>query len=272
MNQASKPEPSMIQAMSHIVYLHGTPGSPEELSLFPSLPNAVTKAIWAPDRTTTRPDLNLTAYFDHLAATLAQRYPDGGIHLIGFSLGAFVTLEVAHRLGTRVAKIDLVSPAAPLELGNFLPYMAGGKVFQLACDQPRMFSALATLQSAITAIRPGLLYKMIFASAQGGDQRLAADPFFQARIAKIILQTLRHGAKSYRREILGYVTPWSSILARIEAPVTLWHGTSDNWSPPAMTKRLAEQLPNVRNVTMLDGHSHYSTLRFALDHFAGGIT
>lgn len=257
--------------MSHIVYLHGTPGSPEELKLFGSSPNTMSQRIWAPDRNIDQPDLNLAAHFDHLATVLAQRYPDGNIHIIGFSLGAYVTLEVAHRLGARVAKLDLISPAAPLGLGNFLPDMAGAKVFQLARNQPRMFSALTTLQSAITTISPGLLYKMIFASAQGGDAQLSADPIFQARVTKIISQALRRGAKSYRLEILGYVAPWSSILASVQTPVTLWHGTSDNWSPPAMSSRLAEHLPNVRNVTMLDGHSHYSTLRFALDHFAYSI-
>lgn len=65
-------------------------------------------------------------------------------------------------------------------------------------------------------------------------------------------------------EILGFVKPWSAILPEITVPVTLWHGTADNWSPIAMAHHLKEKLPNARPVVRLDGHSHYSTLREAL--------
>lgn len=65
--------------------------------------------------------------------------------------------------------------------------------------------------------------------------------------------------------------PWSSIMAHVGAPVTLWHSIPDNWPPPAMTMRLAEQIPNVRKVVLPGGLSHYSMLSVAPGRIVASI-
>jgi pimeloyl-ACP methyl ester carboxylesterase len=50
----------------------------------------------------------------------------------------------------------------------------------------------------------------------------------------------------------------------IEAPVTIWQGTLDNWVPFAMGHYLNDRLPNVTAFKIIEGASHYSTLREAL--------
>lgn len=245
-------------AAEQFVYFHGQPGSPDEL------PPAAAAGLFAPDRAGDRPDLPLGPYLDHLTATVLERYPAGPIRLVGFSLGAFVAVEVALRITGREVSLDLVSPAAPLGCGDFLPDMAGGAVFGLAARRPGLFALLTRAQGWLAARAPGVLFRQIFAGAAGADAALARDPAFQAMIGRILVHGLSGGAKGYRREVLGYVAWTPDRLSGLTHPVTIWQGEADTWTPPAMARALARLLPEVRAVHDFPGLSHYSTLRAAL--------
>ena len=78
-----------------------------------------------------------TAQFDSLSLIR----PNGGIHLVGFSIGAMVAAHIPAAGPERVNRLKLVPPAAPLQLGKFLPQMAGHTAFRLAARHPRLFSA-----------------------------------------------------------------------------------------------------------------------------------
>lgn len=253
------------------VYFHGEPGSPDELRL---VPGASWPELFAPDRANDRPDLPLAAYLDHLAADVLARFPEGPVRLVGFSLGAFVAVEIALRLQEtapeRALSLDLVSAAAPLGCGDFLPHMAGGMVFSLARQRPRLFAAMTGVQGWLARRAPGLLFGQIFAGAAGADAGLARDPAFRAIIGGILTHSLSRGARGYRREVLGYVVQPPERLAALTRPVRLWHGEADTWAPPAMAGALARTLPNVRAVRMFPGLSHYSTLQAALPEILAG--
>ena len=256
-------------AADQFVYFHGQPGSPDELSLVAA--GRLPSGLFAPDRATDRPDLPLGGYLDHLTATVLARYPAGPIRLVGFSLGAVVAIEVALRIAGRDVRLDLVSPAAPLGLGDFLPDMAGGAVFGLAARSPGLFGLLTGVQGALARLAPDLLFSQIFAGAAGADADLARDPAFQATLKRILAHGLAGGAKGYRREVLGYVAWAPERLSGLTHPVTLWQGEADSWTPPAMARALAAALPGAPEVRTFPGLSHYSTLQAALPAiFAGG--
>lgn len=250
------------------VYFHGQPGSSDELTLVAA--GRLPAALLAPDRAVDRPDLPLGPYLDHLTAAVVARYPDGPIRLVGFSLGAFVALEVALRIADREVRLDLVSPAAPLNLGDFLPEMAGGAVFGLAAKSPGLFGLLTGLQGGLARVAPGLLFGQIFAGAAGADADLARDRAFQATIRRILRSTLANGAKGYRREVLGYVAWPPERLSALIHPVTLWQGEADTWTPPAMARALADALPGAPTLRTFPGLSHYSTLQAALPEILAG--
>jgi pimeloyl-ACP methyl ester carboxylesterase len=241
-----------------IVYLHGVPGGPAELALFGGTPFAGCD-LFAPDRTAaTLGDVAA------LAAAIDARFAGQPVALVGFSLGAFVALQLAARLGDRVTRIDLVAAAAPLESGDYLGAMAGAPVFRAARAAPWRFAALLRTQALLARVAPGLLYRIVFAGAAGADRALVGQPRFRVGIHTILANALRDGAPGYRRELLAYVAPWSAIPGKVTAPVTLWHGSEDNWAPIAMAGALAAALPNVAAVHRLAGLSHYSTLAHAL--------
>ena len=256
----------MIAGATAPLYCHGIPGSAAELDLFGNA--IVANKLHVLDRVAA--SHRGSRWLDHLAEEALAVAGDRPIHLLGFSLGSHAALRLAALLGPRVSSIDLIAPAAPLETGDHLPLMAGGAIFRMARDHPRLFRAVAAGQSAMARGAPGTLAKMLLSSAVAADRSLADTREFQDRLGEILRTSLGTGKAAYRHEISAYVRPWADCLALVEAPVTLWHGEADNWSPPTMTDALAEHMPHIADVHRLAGLSHYSMLRTALPKIIGG--
>ena len=192
------------------------------------------------------------------------------VSLVGFSLGGAMALRLAGHLGDRVAGIDLIAPAAPLTLGNFLPHVAGGALFTLARDYPRLFAIAARGQALAARFVPGLLAKALLGDTRGGDVELARDPAFRALLCSILGQTFAAGGKGYRAEIAAYVADWQVQLDAVTQPVTIWQGDQDNWVPPEMAKALTARLGAHARLELLSGLSHYSALQWYLRRFSPG--
>jgi pimeloyl-ACP methyl ester carboxylesterase len=247
----------LMNDAAETIYFHGLPGTPDELKLARRPVPGNWQAI---DRSVGLSGGSAEAYFDHLAERVRDMSGGAPIRLVGFSLGAVAALQVASRITDRSVSLHLVSAAAPLQSGDFLPRMAGKSVFSLARRSPLAFSGLCAIQSAIVRVSVKPLAAALFSSAQGLDLELKNAPQFKAQIAGIFRHGLGLGLQNYKREIAAYVQDWSVILLNIRHEVTLWHGEMDNWSPPEMAATLGRMLPNVSAVNILPEHSHYSTL------------
>jgi pimeloyl-ACP methyl ester carboxylesterase len=244
------------------------PGSSAELSLFGDVQS---KAIFSLDRFHSNREDDR---FDAMVQAIIARYPGSAIRLVAFSLGALPALEIASRMGAGVSGIDLIAPAAPLTAKD--RDMAGYPVFSIARRSPMLFRLLTIAQTTLARLAPSLLYAGLFKTAQGADLALSHDPIFRKWLTDMLGQCFSDGGRTYRKEISAYVAPWSQLLPKITQPVTLWHGTLDNWAPIGMSERLQMQLPNVVALNRLEGLSHYSTLQVALraiiaDDVPGGV-
>lgn len=246
-----------------IVYLHGVPGTSAELALWDGIAK-LGPTVFAPDRHAIDPRLDADAMFDLLAREIATRADTRPIHLIGFSLGAFAALQIASRLRARIARLDLISAAAPLALGDFLPSMAGRQVFGMARVGGWKFQAAVRVQAALGRRAPSLMTAMLFASAVPADNRLFAQNGVKARYRQMLRASFTDGGSSYRREICAYVQPWAHSLAHVTAPAVLWHGSADNWTPIGMAEALVAVLPVPSRIERLEGQSHYSAMAAAL--------
>ena len=243
-----------------LIYFHGAPGAPQEAAFFDVAGKAQGVCVVALDRFALPASLQGDAYYRLLASQIQDLAGGQKVVLVGFSIGAFVALQTSRFLGGQVESLHLMSAAAPLEGGNFLPGMAGQRIFQLARVVPWVFSLLSAWQSVLARWFPKALFGMLFASAVGSDRRLADDAQFQMRLIGVLQACFRGKLRGDVRDVTSYVQPWSHTLSQVHCPVTVWHGTQDNWSPPAMADYLQAALPHCQQVHKLDGLSHYGCL------------
>ncbi|MFM7027296.1 MAG: alpha/beta fold hydrolase [Chakrabartia sp.] len=244
---------TVADPLPRIAYFHGLPGGAGEW-----------QCCAPPDLFAFAPDRNAATN----PAALARRVLDNCHHenliLIGFSLGAPIALAVARELGERVAQIHLISPAAPLHLGHFLDDMAGGGLFRLARSSPTLFKMVARFESLLARTMPFFLLDRLFASAVGEDRALRCDPAFRQAMAAILREGLGRDPSGFVAEVRAYVSDWRDDLSRARAPVTIWQGDLDSWTPPSMAEALATALPGPVTLHRLPGCAHYSTLYAAL--------
>ncbi len=238
------------------LYFHGLPGSAAELASFGPEIAARARGFHVAPR---------GGDVAQLANRIAARFPDGPLVLVGFSLGAAAALRVAPHLAERVARIDLVSPAAPLQLGDFLGGMAGAPVFRAALAGRAPFAALTLVQAQVARLAPVRMASALMAKAKGEDRALAVDPRFIAALAQSLRHSLLADRAAYMAEIRAYLRDWRTELARVHQPVSIRQGSEDDWTPPAMAVALAKALPDCAGLQTEPGLSHFSTLRAYLE-------
>ena len=203
------------------------------------------------------------AYYQHIAQAINTVLSGAPADFIGFSLGTHVALASCRHLPGQISSLHLVSAVAPLDRGDFLPAMAGKTVFDLARNHPSLFRLLSRLQSVLARHSPGLLYRMLFASAQGADAKLAQQSEFKTSMQRVLAECFAEGIGGYTRDIEQFLGPWPAGIFDEATPVHLWHGSADNWSPPGMSRYLAHVMPDKAQLHWLQGLSHYSCLQQA---------
>ncbi|MDH1728797.1 alpha/beta hydrolase [Pseudomonas chengduensis] len=254
-----------------VVYFHGVPGSPYESSVFDTPAREHGLRILCFDRFAIDHAITGADYFQLIAQAISETAQGARVDFIGFSLGTHAALEVSALLPGQVRSLHLVSAAAPLDGGDFLDEMAGKAVFSLAKRSPGLFQWLVRWQAVLAKRAPQMLFRMLFASAQGQDRELVKSPEFRALICQVLQQCFAQGTTSYARDIQQYLQPWSASVFASEENVCLWHGTEDNWSPFAMSAYLAERLPGNAHVERMEGFSHYSCLYAAAPRIGAQI-
>jgi len=243
---------------SLVVYFHGTPGAITECALFDEHAKKHNLNIICFDRFSIAPEIQGRDYYQLIATTIKDMSKGKKLNIIGFSIGCHVAIETSNLIGEQVENMHLVSAAAPLESGNYLPDMAGGAVFKLAMHYPRLFSALSYWQLLLTKVSPTLLFAMLFSSAQAQDKLLSQSQDFKDYLMPILTNTYSSKINGYLRDVSQYVNPWQDTLLTCSVNTHLWHGTEDNWSPIAMAEYLAKAIKS--NVNSVKGASHYSCL------------
>ena len=254
-----------------VFYFHGAPGAPEECR--PWEREARHMGLWllSPDRMASAPELQGDDYFQHLAQGVRSQVGSQRIDVVGFSIGAFVALQVCRHLGTQVRRLHLISAAAPLESGHFLPHMAGRTLFRLARSSPGWLDTHTNTQRLLARRAPHLLLRLMFSNAKGDDRALVADPIFRRWITPLLQGCLVDHRPGYLRELRAYVAAWSSTLPTMTVPTQLWHGDRDNWTPPAMADCLRAILPGCDRIHRLPSQSHYSALFHAMPRICADL-
>lgn len=232
------------------LYFHGLPGGSAELELVQAQ----------------RP---FCVFRDTDPAAMAKRirelFPNEELHFIGFSLGAAYVLQLAKHLTP--ARLDLIAPAVPLTLGDFLPRMAGKPVFQ-AARRPALLALMTNVQSWLLRLVPRFFLRVLFSTAPVTEHRLLANDTFRGHLQQAMQQSLGPGRRAYLREVAAYIV-WHD-LPETTCPVTIWQGTGDTWVPQEMAMALAEKMPG-SVLRLLPDLGHYGALQYALPQIMAGL-
>lgn len=252
--------PNSGAAATPLVYCHGLPGLPGELAAF-APPELAAESI-----AVSRLDRGAISYRDAVLAAFdkATAEVEGQCLLLGFSLGAMAALHIAKARPERLSRVILASPAAPLELGDFLPTMAGRPVFEAAARGDLSIRALSAAQALALAVNWKGLRSAMFRDASPAERSFVSDPAVEDAIRSALQECLGPLRAAYRRELIAYVRPWAAQVQGITSPIEIWQGAADTWTPPSMAKALCEHLGTSASLRLCDGLGHYSTLAQAL--------
>lgn len=248
-----------------ILYLHGLPGSmvAEMVIAFGERPAPseivnLDRLVW------------LRSGADYQSALLEcfdEQFARSGstkVRLAAFSLGAMPALHIAAARPECISSIDLFAPAAPLQLGDFLPIMAGRPVFEAASASRFRLWTLTRIQSLGFNLAPNFVFRQIFSTAPQTEKSLMEEPSCTAAFLDGARYAIRDNPAPYRKELKKYVENWSAVLPNVRVPVRIWQGTADNWVPPEMTQALASAIAGPVEIEWLEGLSHYGSLKRAL--------
>ena len=241
-----------------IIYCHGLPGHPAELGAFGAA-NRLQQFRPLDRLAQGRGDFeaDLLAAFD----ALELKAPSV---VAGFSLGAMSAIYLAARRPHLVSKLVLISPAAPLQLGDFLPKMAGRPVFSAAQRGAFALRILSGLQAALIRVAPRGVIDVMFRASPNADKELLAQPDVFEAVSNGLRACLLSRQAAYRTELLAYVRPWADVLSEVRCAAQIWQGSLDDWTPPAMAQALKAQLGERAVLKLCPDLGHYSTLHAAL--------
>ena len=241
-----------------VVYCHGLPGCPTELGAFGA---ANRLQHIRPLHRLAHSRGNFEA--DLLAAFDALEIKEPSV-VVGFSLGAMSAIHLAARRAHLVSKLILISPAAPLQLGDFLAKMAGRPVFGAARRGPVALRILSGLQATLISIAPRLVINTMFRASPEADKQLLAQREVFNAVRNGLRTCLLSRQAAYRIELLAYVRPWANVVSEVRCATEIWQGSRDDWTPPVMAEALKAQLGDLAVLNVCPGLGHYSTLHAAL--------
>ncbi len=240
-----------------IFFCHGFPGSEHDVRLLQELDD---------DTPIISPNLlsgssgdslkSLVEKFDELTADFEDRH----IGVVGFSIGAMVAIKIAAARPNRVGKLTLISPAAPLSLGNFLPDMAGAPVFRAARSRPNTLKVITFAQGLLFRLAPHFLINQLFAKCGEAERRLIKDNDFLDVLHRGFSNSYISHPGAYIQYLRAYVEDWSLDLAKLVCAVEIWHGENHTWSPLSMSKALREAIGRETCLHIVPAAEHFSTL------------
>lgn len=262
---------------SLVFYFHGAPGGAKEAAMFDDIAKNFNVKLICFERSSIDTRILEENYFNELSSQ-AQRLTQGqSFYCIGFSIGTYIALEVSRRLQNQVNQLHLVSAAAPIssktlkDRDNLLKRMAGGSVFRLALDKPRLFRLLTATQGLLARNFPQVLLELLFLSATTNDKKLRKTTPFKQHVSEAITEAFSQNSDGYIRDINLY-THWNPTPYKVPYPIHFWHGDNDNWAPSDMLTSLIGTLDGDINVHQMKDLSHYSCLISAIPQLLLGTS
>lgn len=166
--------------------------------------------------------------------------------VVGRSGGAPHALACAALLKERVICAAALSSLAPYDAKDFdwQRGMADSNVEAYRNAENDLGALIARLNAQAGQVRvnsEGLL-KVLWPELGGHDKKVIGDIALRQKIAQIHAEALRDTIDGWIDDVIALSSPWNFELSDISAPVKLWAGADDVFSPARHTHWLAKQI------------------------------
>jgi pimeloyl-ACP methyl ester carboxylesterase len=177
--------------------------------------------------------------------------------VMGWSGGGPYALATAHELPDRVAHVVLVASVTPLAGTEFTRELSPDlrRRARVGSLLPWFVHAVVVRDARVFARNPVRAIEREFEKGPECDRRILDDPSLKQNWIDSRHETYRQGTRGIYAEALLYLRPWGFDPANVRAPITVWHGESDETLSPAMGRHFADALAG-SDATFVPGEGH----------------
>ncbi|MFJ6631670.1 alpha/beta fold hydrolase [Streptomyces sp. NPDC091376] len=172
--------------------------------------------------------------------------------VVGRSGGAPHALACAALMPDRVTRAAALVTLAPRDADglDWFEGMAASNVLEYtrATVDPDGLTARFILRSAEIRRDPFRLLNDLRRELTDSDRMVVADAGVRTMLLRNYQEALRTSAYGWIDDALAFCSPWGFDPAEITAPVLLWHGEKDVFSPVGHSRWLAQRIPGATAV------------------------
>lgn len=181
--------------------------------------------------------------------------------VIGRSGGGPHALACAALLGDRVVRAAALASLAPCDAKglDWCAGMADSNVQAYHDGEENLEAELAKRAGEVRG-DPESLLRFLWPELGKNDRKVFGDVALRRLIAENHAEALRDNAWGWVDDVLAMRNPWGFELAAIAAPVKLWHGGDDVFSPASHTHWLGRQIPGAK-VEVQPGAAHLTAVK-----------
>lgn len=183
--------------------------------------------------------------------------------VVGRSGGGPHALACAALLPDRVSKAAVLVSLAPHDAHGLDWYagMTDSNVHAYQVAQHGAADVEARLIPIVKQIRddPASLFDEIGDGLKPSDLRVIGDVGIRSLLVAAYAEAVGRSAGGWIDDEVAFCRPWGFDPAEITAPVLLWHGADDRFSPVDHTRWLAERIHGA-TLAIETGASHFSAL------------
>ncbi len=134
---------------------------------------------------------------------------------------------------------------------------------QAELGQPRIAGQFQ-VRSRVIRRDPAQLIRNLVPELTPPDRTVVADIGIRRILLSTYRQAFRYGADGWIDDVLAFIADWGFAVESIRAPVRLWHGAEDRFSPVGHSAWLADHIPGAQ-LYLEPGAAHFGALKEMTD-------
>jgi pimeloyl-ACP methyl ester carboxylesterase len=182
--------------------------------------------------------------------------------IVGRSGGAPHALACAAVLGDRISSAAALGSLAPFDAKglDWCSGMADSNI-EAYRDAEADEDLAAELARRAGQVRsdPESLLRSLWPELVSHDKKIVGDIALRRILADTYAEALQETARGWIDDVLALRSAWGFDFSAITAPVILWHGGDDVFSPASHTRWLSEQIKN-STLEVQPGAAHFSAV------------